>query len=184
MMVKVCGITNRADAEFAAAAGASALGFVFAASSPRWIAPAEARALGAGLNVTRVGIFVDVPAARVREMAAEAALDVVQLYGGETPGGLRVWRAYRVTHELPEPSADAEAVLYDGRASGVPFDWSLLAGRAGRLILAGGLDAANVAAAIRAVRPWGVDASSKLEREPRRKDPEKVRAFIEAARNA
>jgi phosphoribosylanthranilate isomerase len=184
MMVKVCGITHRADAEFAAAAGASALGFVFAPSSPRCVTPAEARALGEGLQVLRVGVFVAEDAARVRAVAAEAALDVVQLYGGETPAGLRVWRACRVTDALPAPPADAEAAVYDGPASGVPFAWSLLRGAAGRFVLAGGLDAANVAAAVRAVRPWGVDASSRLEREPGRKDPEKVRAFIEAARNA
>jgi phosphoribosylanthranilate isomerase len=79
---------------------------------------------------------------------------------------------------------DPEAVLLDGPANGISFDWSLARNRGAKLIIAGGLDASNVADAIRTVKPWGVDASSRLESSPGVKDREKVRRFVEAARNA
>ena len=114
-----------------------------------------------------------------------ARLDVAQLYGGEAPRGVRVWRAFRM------PLApgvdflqDSEAVLLDGPSNGVSFDWTLARNAAPKLILAGALNASNVAEAIRIARPWGVDASSSLETAPGIKDHAKVRAFIQAAREA
>jgi phosphoribosylanthranilate isomerase len=185
-MVKICGITRREDAEAAVEAGASALGFIFYPPSPRYVPPERAADLAQDLNVLKVGVFVNETRATVEAVARAAKLGVVQLYGGDAPDGLRVWRAFRMNEEIhSEQAHDAEAVLLDGPANGIPFDWTK-ARHAGemKLILAGGLDASNVAEAIRVAKPWGVDASSKLETAPGIKDHEKVRRFIEAARNA
>ena len=184
MMVKICGITRRADAEAAVEAGAQAIGFVFAPGSPRYIAPERAAEIGRELPVWKVGVFVNESAASVEAVARAAGLDIVQLYGGGSPA-LRVWRAFRIGPENWVPEAhDAEAVLLDGPANGVAFDWTRATGAAPKLILAGGLDASNVAEAIRIAKPWGVDASSRLEIEPGVKDHEKVRQFIRAAKEA
>jgi phosphoribosylanthranilate isomerase len=183
MMVKICGITRREDAEAAVEAGASAIGFIFAVSSPRYIVPERAAEIGRGLDVWKVGVFVDETAASVETVARAASLDIVQLYAGETPKMPRVWRAFRMP--LPAHAAsDAEAVLLDGPTNGVTFDWTLAAGAAPTVILAGGLDASNVAEAIRIARPWGVDASSRLETAPGFKDHSKMREFIRAAKEA
>ena len=96
MMVKICGITRREDAEAAVEAGASAIGFIFAASSPRYITPERAAEIGRGLDVWKVGVFVDETAASVDAVARAASLDIVQVYSGETPNVPRVWRAYRM----------------------------------------------------------------------------------------
>ena len=181
MMVKVCGITNQDDADAAEQAGADALGFNFYPKSPRYITPATAAQIRT--NALRVGVFVDEPPATVAAIAHEAALDVVQLHGTESVADylpLRVWKAFRVT----VGDADgAEAVLLDGPAPGTgeSFDWSKISGTTSRLILAGGLGPDNVADAIRQVRPWGVDACSRIESAPGRKDHDKMRQFIEAA---
>ena len=187
-MIKVCGITRREDAEAAVDAGASALGFIFYPASPRYITPDAAAALGSGLDAWKVGIFVDETAASVEAVARAARLDVVQLYGGEAPAGFRVWRAFRVNQGV-DFAQPAEAVLLDGPKNGVALDWNEAREIAAqqntvKVILAGGLDASNVAEAIRIVRPWGVDASSKLESAPGVKDHDKVRRFVEAAKKA
>jgi phosphoribosylanthranilate isomerase len=206
MMVKVCGITRREDAEAAVAAGASALGFVFYPDSPCYVTPATAAVLGQGLDVWKVGVFVEETAASIEAVMRAARLDVAQVYGGSAPSGARVWRAFRITSTARSKLVeDAEAVLLDGPANGIAFDWSgadllvrsrppgrLLrdegvprgAGRPPHLIVAGGLDASNVAEAIRTAKPWGVDASSRLEISPGVKDHEKVRQFVEAALKA
>jgi phosphoribosylanthranilate isomerase len=183
MMIKVCGITRREDAEIAVDAGASALGFIFYPKSPRYIAPLRARELGDGLATLKVGVFVDESAATIEEVMGSAKLDVAQIYGGSAPAGARVWKAQRVTG-APVPVTDCDAVLLDGQANGVSFDWIVARGIADRVIIAGGLDASNVAEAIRIAQPWGVDASSKLESSPGIKDHEKVRAFVKAAQEA
>lgn len=197
MIVKVCGITNVEDALEAAAAGAGALGFNFYPPSPRYITPADARGIIEALppRVLSVGVFVNEPAAWLYEVRDRAGLDVVQLHGSEKPGdmppGLRAWKAFRVEPGFDLRALDAydvEAFLLDGPAgaayggSGAPFDWAVAASAPERrIVLAGGLDASNVGAAIRAARPYGVDACSKLESAPGRKDARKVREFIEAA---
>jgi phosphoribosylanthranilate isomerase len=182
MMVKVCGITRREDAEVAVAAGASAIGFVFYPKSPRYVSPERAAELGHGLNVWKVGIFVDETPAAIEAVMRAAGLDVAQIYGGEGPAGARVWKAFRVDSEFDRAlGAGAEAVLLDGAKNGARFDWKLARGAALKTIVAGGLDASNVAQAIRTAEPWGVDASSGLETAPGIKDPEKVRAFVRAA---
>jgi len=191
MMVKVCGITRREDALVAAEAGASAIGFIFYPSSPRYITPARAAELGDGLNLWKVGIFVDESPVNIDAAIRAAKLDVAQIYGGEAPAGVRVWKAFRVTKSGIEDTVPGfgggfggEAILLDGAKNGASFDWWLARGIEGKVIVAGGLNAANVADAIRIAQPWGVDASSSLESAPGIKDHEKVRAFVKAAREA
>ena len=180
MIVKVCGITRREDAEAAVEFGASAIGFIFYKPSPRYVAPEKARELGAGLDVWRVGVFVDEAAADVEAVMRAARLDVAQIYGGEAPGGIRIWRAIRVGGPVAQASA-CEALFLDSTGNGVSFDWNIARGRKEKVIIAGGLDALNVQEAIRIAQPWGVDASSKLEISPGIKDHEKMRQFIRSA---
>jgi phosphoribosylanthranilate isomerase len=189
MMVKICGITRREDAEAAVAAGASAIGFIFYPPSPRYIAPERAAEITSGLPITKVGVFVNESAASIDAVMRAANLDVAQLYGGETPAATRVWQACRIdpeqVYQAFEWPAGAEAVLLDGPKNGESYDWTLARSfPAPRIILAGGLDASNVAEAIRVAQPWGVDASSLLEISPGIKDHEKVRLFVEAALKA
>ena len=185
MMIKVCGITRRQDAEAAAEAGASALGFVFYPGSPRYVTPARAAELSEGLPVWKVGVFVEETPAEIEAIMREARLDVVQIYGGAAPDGARAWKAFRIDNAFDAAQGHgAEAVLLDGARSGVSFDWRIARGAAEKVIVAGGLDASNVAEAIRLAQPWGVDASSLLESAPGVKNHEKVRRFVGAARDA
>ena len=196
-MVKICGITNREDALAAIDGGAAALGFNFYPASPRYIAPDEAAAVAATLpaRVWKVGVFVDERPEIVLRTARQVGLDIAQLHGRESPEqypqGIRVWKAIRmVGQDFSLPTAGpAEAVLVDGPASGRIFDWTRLR-RPGRppqaeglphVILAGGLDAGNVREAIEQVHPWGVDACSRIESSPGRKDRFKMAAFLKAA---
>jgi phosphoribosylanthranilate isomerase len=192
MIVKICGITRREDAEAAVGAGASALGFIFYPHSPRYVAPQRAEELGRGLDVWKVGVFVEETAASIHAVMRSAKLDVAQIYGGSAPAGARVWKAVRLQtiagsqlskREKPEMESVCEAVFLDGPANGRSFDWELARGwaEALKIIVAGGLDASNVAEAIRSAQPWGVDACSRLESSPGIKDHEKVKRFIEAA---
>ena len=184
-VIKVCGITRREDAEAAVTAGATALGFVFYAKSPRVISPDRAAALGLGLDVWKVGIFVNETAAKIEQVIRTARLDVAQIYGGDIPTGARTWKAFRVETDFDRRLAEgAEAIVLDGQKNGASFDWSMARDGAAKVIVAGGLDATNVAEAIRIARPWGVDSSSKLEIEPGIKDHTKVRAFVKAAKDA
>ncbi len=145
MMVKVCGITRREDAEAAAAAGASAIGFVFYSKSPRYVTPDAAKELGAGLDVWKVGVFQDESPSVIENTMRAAHLDVAQVYG-ELPDVARIWHALRVgqtsrsARDLQIPP-NVEAILLDGPANGISFDWEQARGVADRLILAGGLNA-------------------------------------------
>jgi phosphoribosylanthranilate isomerase len=190
VIVKICGITNREDALAAIDGGAAALGFNFYPVSPRYIAPDEAAAIVAGLpaSVLKVGVFVDESAANVSGIARQVGLDIAQLHGSEQPDqfpqGMRVWKAIRIFNRPGETltwPTGVEAVLLDGPASGNPFDWARTPRGIDKLILAGGLDADNVAQAISQVHPWGVDACSRLEISPGRKDHFKMAAFLKAA---
>jgi len=184
-MVKVCGITRREDAVAAVEAGASALGFIFVSSSPRCVTPEQAAALADGLAAWKVGVFSGETAASIEAVMRTARLDIAQIYGGEAPPSARVWKAFRVTGKPEAIGQDScEAVLLDGLSNGRSFDWRLARGVADKIIVAGGLNASNVANAIRTARPWGVDASSGLESAPGIKDHEKVRRFVAAALNA
>jgi phosphoribosylanthranilate isomerase len=193
MMVKICGITNREDAMAAIDGGAAALGFNFYAASPRYIAPDEAAEIAAGMpaGVWKVGVFVDESPKAVLRTAMRVGLDIVQLHGNESaaqyPQGIRVWKAIRMLSKAGETAcpttatAGVEAVLLDGPASGQVFDWARVPQNIGRLILAGGLDSENVQQAIEQVHPWGVDACSRIESSPGRKDRLKMAAFLKAA---
>jgi len=189
-MVKICGITRREDAVAAADAGASALGFIFFPKSPRYISPKIAGTLGEGLPVWKVGIFVNEGPAVIEAVMEAAHLDIAQIYGGDAPPHARVWKAFRMSESFDAAwIANCEAVLLDGAANGQTFDWTVAReikqnNPAARIILAGGLDASNVAEAVRVVRPWGVDASSGLETSPGVKDHAKVRSFVTAALDA
>jgi phosphoribosylanthranilate isomerase len=147
--------------------------------------------------VRRVGVFVNEAPARVEAIARIAALDVAQLHGNETPSdypaALAVWKAARVAGAFNAAAfldCPIEALLLDGPAgatyggSGKTFDWSLASASPLRVILAGGLDASNVVQAIEEARPWGVDACSRIESAPGKKDPIKMTEFLAAAREA
>jgi phosphoribosylanthranilate isomerase len=191
-IVKICGITNEEDARVAIAAGANALGFNFYNRTPRYITPQCACEIIAAIpaDYLKVGIFVNASASQLFETAAQVPLDVVQLHGDQTalplPTTFRIWRAIAASAAPPPANASIEAYLLDSATphhggSGQSFDWTLAARFPHRVIIAGGLDAANVTEAIRIASPWGVDACSRLESAPGKKDSRKVRAFIRAA---
>jgi phosphoribosylanthranilate isomerase len=190
MMVKICGITNRDDAQAAVDHGASALGFIFYPRSPRYVSPEQAAEIIAGLGsrVWNVGVFVDEPGDRVSAVMSQAGLDIAQLHGDESPSdypaGARVWKAWRIRGAFDpaeHQNSSAEAVLLDGPATGVSFDWTMAAQMDGKVIVAGGLDESNVREAIDRAKPWGVDASSRLEYAPGKKDHIKLQRFLKAA---
>jgi phosphoribosylanthranilate isomerase len=201
-MVKVCGITNVADARVAAEAGADAVGFIFA-ESPRRVSVEEARRVSLALpeNVLKVGVFVNVPPEEVLRVAREAGLDLAQLHGDETPeavaavraGGLPVMKALRVRNadDLADVERfDADLFLLDAYSekarggTGERFDWGVaksLKGR-GNIVVSGGLAPENVREALDFFEPYGVDASSSLEDAPGKKNEDSVRRFIVAAK--
>jgi indole-3-glycerol phosphate synthase/phosphoribosylanthranilate isomerase len=204
--VKICGITSVEDGLVAAQAGADAVGFVFWPGSPRRVDLAAARRIARALPpfVLRVGVFVDAPRPEMARAVEEVGLDLLQLHGREAPESLadlprRAIKAVGVGRDF-EPE---EALRYEGRAAGIlldtrgdggrpggtgqTFDWTRVRAvreKASFLMLAGGLNPANVHLALTAVRPDGVDVSSGVEAAPGRKDPEKVRAFVAAVREA
>jgi phosphoribosylanthranilate isomerase len=198
MTIKICGITNPEDAFAATAAGATAIGFNFYPRSPRYIAPQRAAEIATPAGVRRVGVFVDEPPARVEAIARIARLDVAQLHGDERPedypAALAVWKAVRVTEDFDVARYSGyavEALLLDGPApglyggGGMAFDWSKCGACFSLpIILAGGLDASNVARAVALVHPWGVDACSRIEAAPGKKDHRKMTEFLQAAKEA
>jgi phosphoribosylanthranilate isomerase len=198
--VKICGITRLEDALAAVRLGADALGFNFWPGSQRYLAPAAAREILRALPpfVTAVGVFVDPTREEAISAAAISGVQVLQLHGDEPPElcahlPLPVLKGIRVSG----PAALALLGRYVGVAgflldaaspgyggSGRTFDWSLVAGAAERVtvVLAGGLTPANVAEAVRAVRPYAVDVASGVESAPGVKDPELMSRFIRAAK--
>ena len=198
--VKICGITNIEDALHAAGCVADALGFVFYDRSPRCLSPEAARGIIAELPpfVTAVGLFVNETPERIRQIADFCGLDVLQLHGDEVPADCdfaprRVVKALRVKKAASLDGHAAYAVsalLLDAWVAGTyggtgeRFNWELAAAVARQrpVILAGGLRAENVAAAVHTVRPYGVDVSSGVEAAPGIKDPAKVEAFIRNAK--
>lgn len=203
--VKVCGVTRLEDARGAWEAGADALGLNFYARSPRCVDVATAAALAR----TRpplgavVGVFVNASPDDIRAKVRECGLTAVQLHGDESPEacsgyGVPVIKALRV--QGPDDVArartylgvgDVAGLLLDGAApgyggGGVGFDWSLVAGLSGHgvpVLVAGGLKPSNVAEAVRATRPYGVDVASGVELAPGIKDMDAVRAFVRAAKS-
>lgn len=199
--VKICGITNETDARLAVDAGADAVGFVFFEKSPRCVSVEEAKRIIDGLPpfVSKVGVFVNATLDRIRGTLVGCGLDTVQLHGDETPefaaaiSFAKCYKAFRVQNAgaLEQlPAFGTCAWLLDSYVpgqmggTGESFNWDI--GRAavemGRpVILAGGLTHENVGLAVRRVRPYGVDVSSGVEASPGRKDPRKVRMFVEEA---
>jgi indole-3-glycerol phosphate synthase/phosphoribosylanthranilate isomerase len=202
VMVKICGITNQQDADAAIAGGATAIGFNFYRPSPRYIAPEAAAAIASAPGILRVGVFVNEEKARVDAVAGIARLAVAQLHGDETPASypaaVAVWKAVRVSQDFRLQEYEqlpADALLLDGPAAelyggaGRVFDWAILkthmaANTGMRIILAGGLDTSNVAQAVALAHPWGVDACSRIESAPGKKDHFKMKEFLQAARTA
>ena len=197
MVLKICGITNAEDAAAAIQGGATAIGFNFWPRSPRYVPPQQAAQIASSENVRRVGVFVNEAPARIEEIARLVRLDVAQLHGDEPPGaypaGMTVWKAARVSASfnfLVYDDSPAEALVLDGPAgelyggSGHTFDWGLAAMVRKRIILAGGLDASNVAQAVAEAHPWGVDACSRIESAPGKKDHRKMSEFLQAAKAA
>ena len=203
--VKICGITNEDDARSACEAGADLVGFNFYKGSPRYVKAAEAEKIRPQLpaNVEAVGVFVNAERAEVAELWEALKLDAVQLHGDETPERVaevaargRVIKAFRVGPdflvETLDEYAGASAFLLDAAETGQyggtgrRNDWTVArsAARTRRIILAGGLNAENVAEAIQFVRPYGVDVASGVESAPGKKDLRKLRKFIEEVRRA
>jgi phosphoribosylanthranilate isomerase len=211
--IKICGTTNLEDALTAVEAGADALGFVFYEKSPRKIDPETARTISEQLppNIEKVGVFVNEPVETVLNTVVQAGLTAVQLHGVE-PRGAEYIRALRAGGEMKiflvlqadeiggfdaiEINKAGITVFLDSGTPQVPggtgktFDWS--GSTAGveairkhvNVVVAGGLNKDNVSDAIHILKPWGVDVASGVEAKPGKKDPEKVRAFVDAVRNA
>jgi phosphoribosylanthranilate isomerase len=213
-ILKVCGITNQPDATAAIAAGATAIGFNFYPKSPRYIAPESAAriatpgALRVGVFVNQPALRIaeiariaalDVAQLHGDETPAQYPRNAGPQSAGThsaDPGGspaLAVWKAARVSPDFDFSSVDdcpADALLLDGPAAelfggaGHTFDWTLAKNARHRIIVAGGLDASNVARAIALAQPWGVDSCSRIECSPGIKDHTKMIDFLHAAKAA
>lgn len=197
--VKICGITRQSDAALAVSSGADAIGFIFWPRSPRAIDAAAAGEIQASLPplVTRVGVFVDATPAEVARIVRLAGLDVVQLHGDEPvsdylEAGARIIKVSTLSGaDAVErvagwpagvtPLVDASDPVRRG-GTGMTADWSQAArlSRLRPIVLAGGLTAANVGAALAAVRPWGIDVSSGVEDAPGIKSPTRLRELFAA----
>jgi phosphoribosylanthranilate isomerase len=201
--VKICGLTNVADALAAAEAGADMIGLMFYEGSPRRVTLAQAAEISRALPpfVLRVGVFVNPDEALVARAMAECQLSLLQFHGDETSDfctqfGLMNMKAFRIRDEAslaPLAKFQTDAFLLDAYSpaalggTGERFNWELAvkAQEFGKpLFLAGGLTAENVADAVRQVQPFAVDVSSGVESAPGQKDAAKIRAFIQAVRAA
>jgi phosphoribosylanthranilate isomerase len=201
--VKVCGMTNLADAEHAANHGAWAIGLIHHPDSPRYVEPEVAEEIGAALKrrCEIAGVFVNPTLEEVVDAAERENLTLLQFHGEEGPSfcieasrrtATKVIKAMRVTSTADVRAAEAfrtEFHLFDAYWHGIHggtgqrFDWELVAKRRSKvpMILAGGLNAENVAGAIDLVKPYAVDVVSGVEADPGHKDLAKVEAFLEAA---
>jgi phosphoribosylanthranilate isomerase len=209
--VKICGLTNMADAQVAVEAGADFLGFILYAKSPRYIPPEQIARILTELalpsHVQTVGVFVNTPVDEVLTILDQTGLDLAQLHGDEPEAALatlagRGFKALRPTDSAAVqqsnlftvyPQNSAPQLLVDAYhpsgygGTGHKADWALataIAQLTPRLLLAGGLTAANIQIAIEAVAPWGVDVGSGVEVAPGRKDHDQVRAFVANAHSS
>ncbi len=196
--IKICGLSRPEDIACANDVRPDFVGFVFAPASRRCITSERAAALRAALapGIDAVGVFVDQPPEFIASLLAARTIDWAQLHGHESPDYIarlrvlapsaRLIQAFsvRTPDDIARAAASpADLVLLDHGAggTGAAFDWTLAAGFPRLYLLAGGITHANAADAIRAARPWGLDASSSLETD-RLKDPAKIRAFVSAIR--
>lgn len=201
--VKICGITRVEDALCAVHAGADAIGLVFYAASPRCVSVAQAKDIVAAMPpfVSVVGLFVNASTAEIQSILSQVDLDIVQFHGDETPAqcaqiNLPYYKAIRVKPDtnLLQYAIDfkaAKALLLDAYSeqayggTGHTFDWNLIPqGLPKPIILAGGLDAKNVAAAIQQVRPYAVDVSGGVELSKGIKSAKKIAAFMQAVKES
>jgi phosphoribosylanthranilate isomerase len=202
--VKICGITNEADALFCAQSGADFLGFIFVPSSPRHVTPEKAAAIAARLRETPnapeiVGVFQDASVDSITEVRNVVFLDAVQLHGSESDDDIRALgipaiKTLHVRNTVPDTHAAPNAAwllfdTFDERRSGGTgrrFDWSLLAAyeRSKPFFLSGGLTPENVVAAVSLVRPDAIDVASGVEASPGVKDHDKVARLFERVRRA
>jgi phosphoribosylanthranilate isomerase len=208
--IKICGTTSLEDAHSSIEAGADAMGFIFAPSKRR-ILTENAQKIIRELppNIEKIGVFMDAGAMGIRKVIREAELTGIQMHGeGEFPPEvysylpedrrdklrkiktLIVWQDFeRNFDSYAAVPGVVDTWLFDsGAGSGQTFDWqsvrAKLGERQGQFVVAGGLNPQNVGDAIRTFKPWGVDVVSGVEREPGRKDPEKLKAFVAAVRKA
>ena len=203
---KICGITRIEDALCAASAGADAIGLIFYAGSPRAVTLEQAIVISNVLPpfVSTVALFVNAPKNEVDEVIARLRPTILQFHGDENPAfctqfGMPFLKAIRVGAEMTaddlleyaEKFSAARALLLDTMSqgsyggSGKVFDWQLIPnGMRRRIVLSGGLQADNVAGAIRMIKPWAVDVSSGVEAQKGVKDHAKIAKFIEEVRNA
>lgn len=199
--IKICGITNVEDALLAVDLGADALGFIFYKESKRYIRPGKSHEIISKLPpfVTKVGVFVNQDLEEIKNIKEEAGFDIFQLHGDESPDFCKrlergVIKTIRVREDINPKGIESyhvQAILFDTYSTkgyggtGKSFSWEILKGlnTSKRIILSGGLSPGNVAEAIRIVNPYGVDVSSGVEDYPGKKNPEKLKKFIEAARN-
>lgn len=204
MLVKICGITNLEDALMAVDAGADILGFNFYRPSSRYIEPLAAREIIKQLPRTTLtaGVFVNEPLELVEQVATKTGVSILQLHGDESPEYCRALQLNLVVKVLtvgpdfvPERALEyrVDGIMLDAHdkdlrgGTGHTIDWSNARRTRElfpRLLLAGGLSPENIAQAIAEVIPFAVDACSALEVSPGKKDPQRVRAFIAAARAA
>ena len=200
--IKICGLTREADVQAAVEAGADAVGFVFYPPSPRHVPLERAAELARGLPpfVTPVGLFVNAEAVDLERAAATIPNLLLQFHGDETPAVCRAARrpylravrmeAHTDLLDWARQFADAQALLLDAHVEGYGgggkvFDWSLVArGLPCRVVLSGGLHAANVTDGILRLRPWAVDVSSGVEAAKGIKDAAAMRRFCDAVREA
>jgi len=209
LIVKICGLSTPETHDVAVDAGADMVGFVFFPPSPRHLGLDTARALGKHVRrrAVKVALTVDADDATLADIVEALQPDILQLHGRETVArlrdikqkfGLQVMKALAVETaadlaSLPLYAAVADRILFDARAPkeatrpgglGAVFDWHVLENLDLELpfMVSGGLNADNVAEAVRATRAGGVDVSSGVERAPGIKDPEMIRNFIRAAR--
>jgi phosphoribosylanthranilate isomerase len=195
--IKICGITRLEDALCAAASGADAVGFIFHEASPRYITPVKAKAIIAQLpaGIAKVGVFVNREAEEVKRTVDMCGLDLIQLHGDENPAYCHLFPSERVIKSVSPRMAEellalavyeVRAFLVDARdagrygGTGKRADWALAArlGERHPLILAGGLDAANIEAALAVVSPRAVDINSGCELTPGIKDHDRMRRMI------
>lgn len=203
ILIKICGITNWPDAKAAADAGANALGFNFYQKSLRRVSTADAAQIRSKLpqGLQAVGIFVNTGAADINSLRAFVRFDAAQLHGDEDPAlvsqvarSVPVIKAFRVGADIPLPKfdnyADAFAFLldaarpgqYGGTGQTTDWDFARRAALSRRIILSGGLNVENVAAAVRLVHPYAVDVASGVESKPGKKDHAKLQEFISEVR--
>jgi phosphoribosylanthranilate isomerase len=201
--IKICGITRNCDALAAVEAGADALGLVFYPASPRAVTVDDAELIIASLPplISLVGLFVNATAGQVQQVCSRLPLGLLQFHGNESAdfcAGFELpWmKALRVASdsnvaEMMEPYSAASAILLDTWRAGTPggtgesFNWDLVPAQTDQtLVLAGGLNAGNVAAAIEQVHPFAVDVSGGVEISPGIKDPREIAKFIAAVRSA